>query len=158
MLPFSKLLASVGPRTKTPIPSLIFVGLVAIGVNFLSSGIATQVTGMVAVVLYVTYGATLVTALIGAVKNRIPSAPARYFDLGKWLKPLCITGIIWAAVVIACMTVPSGSNTVAYYTLGFEAAALLWYVLVLRVRLKNGTAGPKLQPLPELVDEATARK
>jgi len=157
MLPFSKLFAKIGARTKTPIPSLVFVGLVAVGVNFLSSGIATQVTGMVSVVLYVTYGSTLVAALIGAVKNRIPSAPATYFNLGKWLKPLCMIGIAWALVIIVCMTVPAENNTVALYTLGFETAGLLWYVLVLRVRLKNGTAGPKLEPLPGVAEGSITR-
>lgn len=147
MLPFSGLLAKVGARGRTPIPSLIFVGLVAIGVNFLSSGIVTQVTGMVSVVLYVTYGATLVAALIGAVRNRIPTAEPRYFDLGRWLKPLCVIGIIWAVFIIGCMTIPSASNTVAFYTLGFEAAALVWYLCVLRFRLKNKTAGPQLAPI-----------
>jgi amino acid transporter len=144
MLPFSRLLSTVGRRTKTPIYSLVFVGLVAIGVNFLSSGIATEVTGMVSVILYVTYGATLVAALIGAVRNRIPSAPDRYFNLGRWLKPLCIIGIAWSLVIIACMTLPVASHTVAYYTLGFEAAALLWYLVALRRRLRAGTAGPEL--------------
>ena len=144
MLPFSKLLSTVGKRTKTPIYSLIFVGLVAVGVNFLSSGIATQVLGMIAVVLYITYGSTLVAGLIGAVTDRIPAAPARYFDLGKWLKPLCIIGIGWSAIVIACMTVPEGSHLVAIYTFGFEIAALVWYLAVLRRRLNSGIAGPRL--------------
>jgi amino acid transporter len=151
MLPASKLLSRVNKTTRTPIYSLIFVGLVAIGVNFLSSGIATEVTGMVAVVLYLTYGSTLVSALVGAVKNRIPEAPARYFNLGKWLKPLCVIGIAWAVVVIACMTVPASSHTVAFYTIGFELAALVWYFAVLRKRLRDGTAGPKFEADPAMI-------
>jgi amino acid transporter len=153
MLPASKLLSTVGGKTRTPIPALVFVGLVAIGINFLSAGIATQVTGMVAVVLYVTYGATLVATLIGATKGRIPSAPAQYFDLGKWLKPLCAIGIVWAVIVILCMTLPHASHVLALYTLGFEVAALLWYILVLRHRLARGTAGPKLAPITLSTDE-----
>jgi amino acid transporter len=153
MLPASKLLAKVNSTTRTPVYSLIFVGLVAIGVNLLSSGIATEVTGMIAVVLYLTYGSTLISALVGAVRNRIPEAPARYFNLGKWLKPLCVIGIAWSVVVIACMTVPAASHTVALYTIGFELAALVWYLAVLRHRLRKGTAGPKLVFDHSIVDE-----
>lgn len=75
-LPLSKLLSTVGRRTTAPIYSLIRFGLVAIGVNSLSIGIATRVTGMVSVVLYVTYGGTLIAALIGTIRSRIPEAPA----------------------------------------------------------------------------------
>ncbi|WP_052227018.1 amino acid permease [Microbacterium mangrovi] len=144
MLPFSRLLSTVGRRTQTPLYSLLFVGLFAIGVNFLSAGIATQVTGMVSVILYVTYGLTLVATIIGARRNRIPDAPSRYFGLGKWLLPLCIIGTTWAIVIIACMTIPAASWTVAAYTAGFELAAVLWFFLVLRRRLARGTAGPTI--------------
>jgi amino acid transporter len=148
MLPFSKALAKVHPTTRTPIFSVVAVGIVAIGINFLSAGIATQVTGMVSVVLYVTYGSTLISALVGANRNRIPDAPREYFTIGGALKPLCVVGIVWALVVIACMTFPSGSHIIGYYTLGFEAAAGLWYALVLRGRMLNGAAGPRLGAVP----------
>ena len=148
MLPFSKALSRVHPTTRTPIFSVIAVGIVAIGINFLSAGIATQVTGMVSVVLYVTYGSTLTSALVGAIRNRIPDAPREYFTIGGALKPLCVVGIVWSLVVIACMTFPSGSHIVGYYTLGFEAAAGLWYALVLRRRMLNGAAGPRLGAVP----------
>jgi amino acid transporter len=157
MLPFSKALAKVHPTTRTPIFSVIAVGLVAIGINFLSAGIATQVTGMVSVVLYVTYGSTLVSALVGAIRNRIPDAPREYFTIGA-LKPLCVVGITWSLVVIACMTFPSASHIVGYYTLGFEVAAGLWYALVLRRRLLNGSAGPRLGAVPvRAVQESTVQ-
>jgi amino acid transporter len=156
MLPFSTVLAKVHPTTRTPIASVVAVGIVAIGINFLSAGIATQVTGMVSVVLYVTYGTTLISALIGAVRKRIPDAPREYFTIGGMLKPLCVIGIVWSVVVIACMTFPSASHVVGYYTLGFEAVAGLWYVLVLRRRLLTGTAGPRLAAAPGAAAPMTA--
>ncbi|MGZ4556157.1 MAG: APC family permease [Mycobacteriaceae bacterium] len=150
MLPFSKVLARVNPTTRTPVASVIAVGIVAIGVNFLSSGVAVEVTGMVSVVLYLTYGSTLISALVGAARNRIPDAPSEYFNIGRALRPLCIIGIVWSAVVVVCMTAPTASHVIGYYTLGFEVAAGLWYVLVLRRRLALGTAGPRLAPLSDL--------
>jgi amino acid transporter len=144
MLPGSTVLRRVNPKTQTPIYSVLLVAVVAIGVNFLSSGIATVVEGMVSVVLYVTYGAVLISALIGVQRNSIPDAPSQYYNLGKWLKPLTIIGIGWSVVVILAMTLPAGSHKVALYTFAFEVAAGLWYVVALRGRLARGEAGPRL--------------
>lgn len=142
MLPFSKVFAKVNPSTKTPIASVLAVGLFAVGVTFLSSGIASQVLGIVSVVLYITYGMTLVSALIGSRRGTIPTAPAGYYDIGKKLVPLCLIGIGWSVIVVLCMTLPSGSHVVAKMTVYFELAAVLWYFVSLRAKLKNGTAGP----------------
>lgn len=142
MLPFSKVFSKVNPSTKTPIASVLAVGIFAIGVTFLSSGIASQVLGIVSVVLYITYGMTLMSALIGSKRNTIPTAPAGYYDIGKKLVPLCIIGIGWAVIVVLCMTLPSGSHVVARMTVYFELAAAVWYFAVLRKRLKDKTAGP----------------
>ena len=142
MLPFSKTFAKVNPNTKTPIAAVLLVGAFAIGVTFLSSGIASQVLGIVSVVLYITYGSVLVATVIGARNNKIPSAPAQYYDMGKKLVPLSYVGIVWAIIVVLCMTLPSGSHIVARMAIYFELAAVVWYFAVLRKRLNNGTAGP----------------
>lgn len=142
MLPFSKVLSKVNPNTKTPIAAVILVGAFAIGVTFLSSGIASQVLGIVSVVLYITYGSVLVATVVGSKNNKIPSAPANYYDMGKKLVPLSMVGIGWAIVVVLCMTLPAGSHIVAKMTIYFEVAAVVWYFVALRSRLKNGTAGP----------------
>jgi amino acid transporter len=154
MMPFSRVLARVNSRTRTPIASVIAVGIVAIGVNLLSSGLATEVTGMVSVVLYVTYGTTLISAIVGDRRRRIPDAPAEYFSVGRALVPLCVIGVAWSAVIVACMTFPSGSHLVGFYTLGFEMAAAVWYAAVLRRRLNLGTAGPRLAPVAATANAA----
>ena len=142
MLPFSKVFSKVNPKTKTPIAAVVLVGAFAIGVTFLSSGIASQVLGIVSVVLYITYGSVLVATVVGSKNNKIPSAPANYYDMGKKLVPLSMVGIGWAIVVVLCMTLPAGSHVVAKMTIYFELAAAVWYFVALRSRLKNGTAGP----------------
>lgn len=154
MLPFSRVLGKVNPITHTPIAAVVFVGIFAIGVNFLSSGVAVVVLGMVSVVLYVTYASTLISALIGDLRNRIPEAPTMYFSAGRALRPLTIVGIIWSVVVVACMTLPTNSHIVGYYTLGFEAVAGVWYLAVLRKRLSMGMAGPHLAPMSIPFDAA----
>ena len=142
MLPFSKTFSKVYPNTKTPIAAVLLVGAFAIGVTFLSSGIASQVLGIVSVVLYITYGSVLVAAVLGTKNNKIPSAPSEYYDMGKKLVPLSYVGIVWAIIVVLCMTLPAGSHVVAKMAIYFELAAAVWYFAVLRGRLKNGTAGP----------------
>ena len=142
MLPFSGLFSKVNPKTKTPIPAVILVGAFALGVMFLSSGIAAEVLGIVSVVLYITYGSVLIATVVGSRKNRIPDAPAEYYNMGKSLVPWSIVGIIWAIIVVLCMTLPAGSHVVAKMTIYFELAAAVWYFAVLRGRLKKGTAGP----------------
>jgi len=142
MLPFSSVWSKVNPKTKTPIAAVILVGAFAIGVTFLSSGIASQVLGIVSVVLYITYGSVLVATVVGARNNKIPSAPANYYDMGKKLVPWSIVGIVWAVIVVLCMTLPAGSHVVAKMAIYFELAAAIWYFVALRSRLKKGTAGP----------------
>lgn len=142
MLPFSKVFAKVNSQTRTPIAAVIAVGCVAIGVTFLSSGIAAQVTGIVSVVLYVTYGLSLLSAYLGQRRGTIPDAPAGYFDISKRIPMLTLIGMVWAVIVILCMTLPAGSHQVAKMTIYFELAAVIWYFAVLRNRLRKGTAGP----------------
>ena len=128
--------------------TIVMVGVFAIGVNLMSSGIVTNVTSVVAVVLYLTYGSTLVAVLVGLRRNTIPAAPARYFDLGRWLKPLCVIGLVWSVVVVAYMVLPESNHKVLLYAFGFQAAGLLWYLTVLRRRLAAGRAGAPISPLP----------
>jgi amino acid transporter len=143
MLPLSGLWRYVNERTRTPIASTIAVGVVAIGVNFLSSGIATRVLGIVSVAVYLTYGTTLVAVLIGVRRNTIPNAPAQYFSLGRWLVPVTLAGLLWCVIVIAYMTLPAPNKVVGEYTIYFELAGLAWYLLRLRGKLLRGEAGPR---------------
>ena len=142
MLPFSKVFSKVNPKTHTPIAAVIAVGVVAVGVEFLSSGIAGEVLGIVSVVLYVTYGFSLLSAYLGHKRGTIPPGEPGYFDISSKIPTLTIVGMIWAVIVVLCMTLPAGSHAVAKMWIYFELAAVLWYLLVLRKRLKDGTAGP----------------
>ena len=55
---------------QVPTRAVVLAGAWATGVTFLSSGIAAQVTGIVSVVLYVTYGLSLLSAYLGQKNNR----------------------------------------------------------------------------------------
>ncbi|MGA2530655.1 MAG: amino acid permease [Acidimicrobiales bacterium] len=142
MLPASSILRKVNRVTRTPIESAIAVGVVAIGINFLSSGLIGRIAGFSSVMLYATYGSTVLGIMIGAYRNKIPEADPGYFSLGRWLKPMCWVFVGWAIIVIICLIAPEANRVIGLYVLGFEAAGVLWYLLVLRRRLRRGEAGP----------------
>ena len=144
MLPGWQVLSRVNERTRTPIYSILLVGLVALIVNLLSAGIIDRVVAIVAVTYYGTYVFTMVATLIGARKGTIPDADARYFNLGRWLQPLAWVGIGWSIIVMCYMTIPAVNNVAGEYTIYFEIIGVLWFFLYLRRRLRNGEAGPPL--------------
>jgi amino acid transporter len=144
MLPGSSALKKVNHRTRTPIYSILLIGAVALIINALSAGLIARVVAIVAVTYYGTYVFTLVATLIGSHRGTIPDAPARYFNLGRWLKPLAYIGIAWSIVIILYMTVPQVNNVAGEYTLYFEIAGVIWFFAYLRRRLKEGKAGPPL--------------
>lgn len=140
MLPGSSLLRRVPARTRTPVFSAIAVGVVAIGITLLSSGIISRIASFSSVMLYVTYGATVLGALIGSYRGTIPEGEPGYFDLGRWVRPVAYVFLVWAVVVIVAVVAPG--PVVGLYVAGFEVVGLLWYLAALRSRLRRGTAGP----------------
>lgn len=144
MLPGWQALGKVNDRTRTPIYSILLVGLVALIVNLLSAGLINRVVAIVAVTYYGTYIFTMVATLIGAKRGTIPQADPKYFSLGRWLKPVAWIGIVWSLVVMAYMTLPVVNHVAGEYTIYFEIVGVAWFFLYLRKRLRAGQAGPPL--------------
>jgi amino acid transporter len=152
MLPGSSVLARVNSRTRTPIYSILLVGVVSLIINLLSAGIIARVVAIVAVTYYGTYVFTMVAVLIAKRRGTIPDAPPRYFNLKGWLVPLAWISIVWSAIIMLYMTVPAVNNIAGEYTLYFEAAGVLWFVLYLRRKLMAGEAGPPVEAHSEATD------
>ncbi len=148
MLPGWQWLSRVNDRTRTPVYSILLVGLVALVVNLLSAGIITRVVAIVSVTYYGTYVFTMAATLIGARRGTIPEAGPQYFGLGRWLRPLAWIGIAWSAIVMLYMTVPAVNHVAGEYTVYFEILGVLWFFLYLRRRIRSGEAGPPLTALP----------
>lgn len=144
MLPGSRALGWVSPRTGTPVGAVILVVVVAFGVNLLSSGIANNVVSIVNVCYYSTYVLTLGAALFASRRGTIPEGLPGGFSLGRWLRPVAILGVLFSLLVIADMVIPDSGHVAAIYFVCAEAVGVLWLVLVLRRRIKAGTAGPNL--------------
>jgi amino acid transporter len=142
MLPFSRIWSHVSPATATPIYTIMAVGVFAIVINLLSGGFVSNVLAVVNVALYLTYGSTCVAVLIAVRRGSIPSAPAGYFSLGRWLVPITVTCIAFSLAVIVFMIGPASSHTVLMYAVGFEVAGAIWYLAAVRGRLNRGEAGP----------------
>ena len=147
MLPGASLLAKVNATTRTPIYSTLLVGVIAVLFNFLSGALINKIASLVNVTYYLTYLLTMTAVLLALRSSRIPDAPARYFSLGVWLSPLAVVGLCWSVIVILDMTIPAVNHSVAAYVIGAELVGLLWYVLVLRSRINQGTAGARLAPV-----------
>lgn len=153
MLPAHKLLSRVNDKTKIPVYSLLVVGVVAFGLQFLSAGIAANIFAITAVMYYGTYLLTMVVGWLARRRGTLRVAPPGHFDLGRWLTPLMITGVLWCLAVIAYMTIPAVNHIAAIYALGAIALAILQWVFLLRRRIARGDAGPPRADRPGATDD-----
>jgi len=145
MLPGSKALQAVGARSKAPVTAIVFVTAIAVGLNFLNAGLVGQIYAMVGLTYYLVYALTLIATAIADRRGTIPAATDGVFDLGRWLMPVVVVGLGWCAVVIAALTLPEVNQQNGLTVAVVLAVGFAWWFLVLRHRLKAGTAGP---PVP----------
>ncbi len=141
MLPGSALLGRVNARTRTPIASIVLVAVVGIGINLLSAGIAANVVSICSVAYYFIYLLTVGGALFAHGKGTIPAGRSGDFSLGRWFLPVAVTAVLYAGGVIVVALAPHEGHTAAVYLAGAELFGLLWYLLYLRPRIANRTAG-----------------
>jgi amino acid transporter len=154
ILPFSRTLSKVSTETKSPVVSAIVVGVFALGINLLSEGFVNKVLSLTAVAYYATYLLTMIATLIGRKKRTIPDAPKGYFNLGKWLVPLAVVGLAWAAVIIVNGTVPSANHVAAEYFFFALVIGVIWWAVYLRGKINRGEAGPPVEDEPTAADMA----
>ncbi|MEO3781237.1 amino acid permease [Micromonospora sp. B11E3] len=142
MLPGSTALQAVGSRTRAPINAIILVAAIAIGLNLLNEGLVGKIYAMVGLTYYLTYALTLAAAWIAHRSGRIPAAGEGVFSLGRWLPAVVALGAAYCVAVIAALTVPEVNNQNAITVLVVLGFGFVWWVAVLRRRLRTGTAGP----------------
>jgi amino acid transporter len=141
MLPASGLLGRVNTTTKTPIGSIVLVAVVGIGINMLSAGIAANVVSICSVAYYFIYVLTVGGAIYAYAKKRMPAHRAGDFSLGRWFIPVAGAAFVYTAAVIVIALAPHEGHTAALYLSGAEVVGLLWYLLYLRRRITNQSAG-----------------
>jgi amino acid transporter len=156
MLPGSTALGSVNTTTRTPIGAIILVAVVGIGINLLSAGIAANVVSICSVAYYFIYALTVGGAIYAYGKRTMPDASPGHFSLGRWFLPIAGIAFAYAAAVIVIALAPHEGHTAAIYLLGAEVAGTLWYLLYLRRRISNRTAGVLRREVVELEHSAQA--
>jgi amino acid transporter len=150
MLPFSGALRKVNSSTQTPIIALLVFAVVDVGVTwygYLQASAFATLVGATAIIPYIIY--FLITAGYAYKRRTLDSIPGA-FSLGRWAWPVIIFVLIYSALIIFVLSVPSPFHA-ADKVVGYGAGlALLWYVAALVWRLRRGTAGVK--PVEELVE------
>ncbi len=151
MLPFSRYFRRVNTRTQTPIIALVTFGVIDIAFMFygyLQTNSFSTLVGATAIIPYIIYFLiTIAYAMKRRVMDRVPGA----FSLGRFAPVVIALVLVWTAALILALSLPHtfhGSDKVIG---GAAVLALLWYVLVLRSRLRRGTAG--VRPIEEMIDE-----
>ena len=141
-LPGSRAMARVHPRTGTPVAALLVslgVCLLLLAYGSLDGDAFTVLVGATALVPYLVYLLTLGGYL--ARRKRLLALGEGGFRLGGWAMPVAGLAMLWLVAVVASLTVPEAFRAADYVVLAALALAGVWYVAVLRRRLRDGTAG-----------------
>src|SRR5439155_3620251 len=146
ILPFSRTLKRVNPRTRTPIPALLSTtGLSPL--STLYGYVDVRFFGGNAFIVLITATATLpFLVYLGTVvayvwqRDRMMSLPGA-FDLGPWARPVMIGALVWVVLVLAMLIIPQAYWGADVVCIIVEVVALGWWALVLRRRLGRGEAG-----------------
>ena len=144
MLPGSRLLAKVNPKTQTPVPALLVSYLICVLVmiyGYNSGNAFGTLVGATALVPYLVYLLTVIA--YGAKRRQLETLPGA-FHLGRWAVPVFAASLVWLVVVVLALALPATFHKADYYVAGGVVLAALWWAFGLRPRLANGTAGPAL--------------
>jgi amino acid transporter len=144
MLPASKHLASVDPRTKTPVKALVTCGIIMIAVmfwGFFQTDAFATLIGATSLAPYLVY---LLVVVAYIVRRRTLAEVEGGFNLGKFGVPLMIVGLVWIVCAVLVLSLPSPFHGAVMVVAGGAVVAAIWYFAVLRGRIKAGKAGVDL--------------
>lgn len=148
MLPASRALRKVDPKTQTPIVALLVLAVIDIGIliyGYTQPNSFGTLVGATATIPYLIYFA--ITVAYAVRRNQIDSFPGA-FSLGRWAKPVIGMVIVWTMLIIGVLTLSSVFNGADQFLALAAVLSLLWYGTVLFRRLQRGEAG--VESLEEL--------
>jgi len=157
LLPFSKALAHVSPRTHTPILPGVVVGVLSIGVLLINLGqtsVFATVTSVSVVIVYLAYLFVTVPLLWHRLRgNRAHAPDAAYFTLGRWGLPVNLVAVLFGAFLLvnvgwprAAVYDPGGQGWVLQYSALLSVVVavglgLVAYRVMLRQRERAAARG-----------------
>jgi amino acid transporter len=150
MLPFSRALRKVNPRSQTPIVALLVFAVVDVGVmiyGYLQASAFGTLVGATAIIPYIIY---FLITIAYAVKRRTIDGIPGAFSLGRWAWPVIGFVLAYTVLIMVVLSLPApfhGADKVLLYGL---ILAALWYFGALLWRLRKGTAG--LRPIGDFID------
>ncbi|MFZ0387748.1 MAG: amino acid permease [Solirubrobacteraceae bacterium] len=141
--PGSRFLRTVNKRTKTPVAAILVGTLLTAAMlvyAYKQTSAFTVLVGATSILPYVVY-----ILLIGAyaVRRRALASLHRpgLFTLGRWSVPVFVLSFAWLVFALWVLTVPADFHKADRVVGGVLVLAILWYLLVLRRRIKAGRAG-----------------
>jgi amino acid transporter len=144
MLPASRHLADVSPKTKTPIKALLTCGAIMMAMMFWgyfqTDAFATLI-GATSLAPYLVY---LLIVVAYIVRRRTLAQVEGGFNLGRFGVPLMCFGLVWIVCAVLTLSLPAPFHGAVKVVAGGAVLAALWYFLVLRRRIAAGNAGVAL--------------
>ncbi|MGP4057019.1 APC family permease [Mycobacterium sp. 4D054] len=143
-LPFGEKLATVNPRTQTPIVPAVTIGIIAViilVVNITNPQIFTVLTSIAIIMIYLAYLMVTGPLLKKRLQGHWPPADLKeggYFTMGRWGLPVNIVAVVWGIGMAVNLAWPRAAvygepwyNTWgAFVYIGIiVGAGLLWYFL-----------------------------
>jgi amino acid transporter len=156
MLPKSKHLAAVDPRTKTPVKALITCGSIMMAMMlwgyFQTDAFATLI-GATSLAPYLVY---LLVVLAYIIRRRTLAQVEGGFNLGRFGVPLMCVGLVWIVSAVLVLSLPAPFHGAVKVVACGAVLAGLWYVLVLRRRIAAGEAGVDLYSATSVAAQAVS--
>ncbi|RJQ70155.1 amino acid permease [Pseudonocardiaceae bacterium YIM PH 21723] len=161
-LPAGRLLATVSPRTGTPVLPAIVIGVLAMAllvVNIDSPQIFSAVTSLAIILVYLSYLLATVPMLVQRLRGRWQPESGR-FSLGRWGVPINILAVLWGGAMTVNLAWPRAEIydavephhwylrwssvlfVLAFAVIGF---GYYWFVQRRRVGVLAGHAAPSVK-------------
>jgi amino acid transporter len=147
VLPASRVLASVNPTSRTPIPAIVLSTLLMVVVMVFAALRGDAFTILIASTPVLVFMNNLLIVLAyWRRRSQVLTIPSG-FTLGRWATPVFVLSTIWLVGVLLDLTLPPDFRPAAITALVIWAIAILWYVLFIRGRVRRGEAATALKAL-----------
>ena len=141
-LPFGETLATVNPKTQTPIVPAVTIGVISaiiLVINIANTQIFTVLTSIAIIMIYLAYLMVTGPMLKKRLQGEWPPKDLKeggYFTMGKWGLPVNVFAVLWGAVMALNLAWPRTAvyGEGWYYQWGaflyigiIVGSGLLWY-------------------------------